>query len=226
MSAHSENRINKGCITIGRIAPDFTTLSTSGYITLSQFRGKWVILLSEPANFAAVSSTSILELAKMNDEFVKRNVQILFLTLDNNFSNIEWMIDIYDNTGIKIPFPLLEDRDKVISDKYNIVNPDRIYEESVRDLFIINPAGYIKAVITYPISLGRNYYEVLRAIDSLQLTEKYNVYTPANWIPGDPVSIPTVQTFEEAFELRNNSNEMGLNCRTWYYCSKDYNSLE
>lgn len=225
MSTNNVNEINRGCITIGRMAPDFTTLSTDGVITLSQFRGKWVILLSEPADFASISTTSIVELSKLHDEFEKRNVQILFLTLDNNFANIEWLNDIHENFGVIVPFPLLEDRDKKIADLYNIVNPDRIYEESVRDLFIINSTGRIRAIITYPISLGRNYYEVLRAIDSLQLTEAYNVYTPANWMPGDPVMVPSVQTFKEALQLKEQSKEMGLDCLSWYNCYKDYNSL-
>lgn len=124
-----------------------------------------------------------------------------------------------------MPFPIFEDRDKKIAERYNIVNPDRIYEQSVRDLFIISPEGRIKAIITYPVSVGRNYYEVLRVIDSLQLTENYWVYTPANWMPGEPFMIPTVQTFEESKNLIKIGSNMGLNCITWHSCYKDYYSL-
>lgn len=225
MGVNNEHNIDRGCITIGRQAPDFTTLSTEGIITLSQYRGKWVLLFSEPAVFAAISTSSIIELAKLQDEFEKKNVQILMLTLDNNFANIEWLNNIYDNFGIIVRFPILEDRDKKIANNYNIVSPDRIYENSVRDLFIISPTGLIRAIITYPISLGRNYYEVLRAIDSLQLTEMYNVFTPANWMPGEPVMIPTVQKFSEAILLKENDKKLGLDCLTWYNCFKDYYSL-
>lgn len=207
------------CITIGRMAPDFTTLSTQGVITLSQFRGKWVVLASEPGNFAAVTTTSLIALAENYDEFVKRNVQILVLTIDNNFANIEFLMNIYE-LGITIPFPILEDRDADIAHMYGIVNPDRIYEESVRDLFIINTKGKIKAIITYPVSCGRNTFEILRVIDSLQLTEAFNVFTPANWVPGDPVMVPTTHSFEEAINRHHQ-----LNCRTWYGCFKDYYSL-
>jgi peroxiredoxin (alkyl hydroperoxide reductase subunit C) len=207
------------------MAPDFTTLSTNGTITLSQFRGKWVLLITEPIDFAATSTEAIIAYTMLFNEFEKRNVQILFLTVDNNFANIEWLVDIYKTYGIVVPFPLLEDRTAEIADKYGIVNPDRIYEESVRDLFIIGPEGKIRAILTYPISCGRNIYEVLRILDSLQLTQAYNVYTPPNWMPGDPVMVPTTQTFNEALLRSKGGSSMGLDCTTWYNCYKDYNSL-
>jgi peroxiredoxin (alkyl hydroperoxide reductase subunit C) len=222
MSTNNKDNIIPGCITIGRIAPDFTTLSTEGYITLSQYRGKWVVLVSEPGDFAATSTTSLLALTNHYEEFVKRNVQVLVITIDNNFANIEWKKNIVDTYGIIIPFPLLEDRDAEIAHQYGIVNPDRIYEESVRDLFIIDPAGKIRSILTYPSSCGRNTYEVLRIIDSLQLTDTYNVYTPSNWMPGDPVMIPTTNNFNEAM---SRLQDKGLHCTNWYNCFKDYYSL-
>lgn len=224
MGINEGRNIASNCITIGRMAPDFTTLFTEGVVTLSQYRGKWVVLASEPGNFAAVTSTSLMALAVHYDEFVKRNVQILVLTIDNNFANIEFLLNIY-NLGITVPFPVLEDRDAEIAHMYGIVNHDRIYEESVRDLFIINPEGRIKAIITYPVSCGRNTYEVLRVIDSLQLTEAFNVFTPANWMPGDIVMMPTTHSFKEAIIRHNEARSNGSNCITWYGCYKDYYSL-
>lgn len=220
---NNNNNIDRGCITIGRMAPDFTALSTDGVITLSQFRGKWVILMSEPSAFGAVSTSSLVELSKLHDEFEKRNVEVLVLTLDNNFANIEWKHSILADYGIIVKFPILEDKDKKIADLYNIVNPDRIYEQSVRDLFIINPTGRISAIATYPISVGRNFYETLRVIDSLQLTENYGVYTPSNWMPGNPVIIPTAKTFEES--MNRLQNNMDMNCMNWYECYTEYYSL-
>lgn len=222
MSTNYEEHIIPGCITIGRIAPDFTTLSTEGTITLSQYRGKWVVLVSEPGDFAATSTTSLLAFTNHYEEFVKRNVQVLAVTIDNNFANIEWKKNIVDTYGIIIPFPLLEDRDAEIARKYGMVNPDKIYEESVRDLFIISPEGRIRAILTYPSSCGRNTYEVLRIIDSLQLTQAYNVYTPSNWMPGDPVMLPTTNDFNEAMRRLQ---EEGLYCTNWYICFVDYYSL-
>lgn len=222
---NNENNIEQGCVTIGRMAPDFTTLSTEGVVTLSQYRGKWVVLVSEPGDFAATSTTSLLELTKHYEEFVKRNVQILVVTIDNNFANIEWKSDILEIYGVVVPFPLLEDRNADIARKYGIVNPDRIYEDSVRDLFIISPEGKICAILTYPVSCGRNTYEVLRIIDSLQLTEAYNVYTPSNWMPGYPVMVPTTHNYNEAMNRLFNGQDEGLYCTSWYSCFKDYYSL-
>jgi peroxiredoxin (alkyl hydroperoxide reductase subunit C) len=222
MSTNNEDNIIPGCITIGRIAPDFTALSTEGYITLSQYREKWVVLVSEPGDFAATSTTSLLALTGLYEEFAKRNVQILVVTIDNNFANIEWKKNIFDTYGVKVPFPLLEDRNAEIAHQYGIVNPDRIYEESVRDLFIIDPNGKIRSILTYPSSCGRNTYEVLRIIDSLQLTDAYNVYTPSNWMPGDPVMLPTTHDFNEALKRLQ---EEGIYCTDWYSCFKDYYSL-
>ena len=211
------------CLTIGRMAPYFTALSTDGIVTLSQYRGKWVVIISEPGNFASTSTSSLIALSTYFDEFAKINVQILVVTIDNNFSNIEWKMNIFNTYGIIVPFPILEDRDAQIANMYGMVNPDRIYEESVRDIFIINPQGRIKAIFTYPVSCGRNTFEILRIIDSLQLTDAYNVYTPANWIPGDPVVLPTTQNFNEA--MLRQQGQSGFNCPNWYTCYLDYNSL-
>ena len=150
------------CVTIGRIAPDFTALSTHGPITLSQYRGKWVLLFSQPGDFTSVSTTELISFAQTYGEFVKRNVELLGITIDNNYSDIGWVIDIYNTTGIMIPFPIIEDRNAEIARKYGMVNPDRIYEDSVRDAFIISPTQEIKAIITYPLTCGRNTFELLR----------------------------------------------------------------
>ncbi|MPM33315.1 Peroxiredoxin [bioreactor metagenome] len=106
-----------------------------------------------------------------------------------------------------------------------MVNPDRVFEESVRDAFIINPEGRIRAIITYPVSCGRNTYEILRVIDSLQLTDGYNLYTPANWMPGDPVIVPPPHTLEEAMQRTKGESEISANCNSWYLCYKDYNTI-
>ncbi|MBP1926723.1 peroxiredoxin (alkyl hydroperoxide reductase subunit C) [Sedimentibacter acidaminivorans] len=209
------------CITIGRMAPDFTDSSTQGVITLSKYREKWVLLFSEPVNFGPISTTELIAFTQLYAEFEKRNVQLLCITIDSTFSDIEWLMDIYKATGLQVPFPLLADRDAEIANLYGMVNPDRIYEESVRDAFIINPGGKIAGILTYPVSCGRNLYEILRMIDSLQLTYENNVYTPANWIPGQPVVVPPPHTFEEALQRENEGESLGLNCSSWFLCYKD-----
>ncbi len=223
----SDNKTNdkSECITIGRIAPDFTASSTQGPITLSQYRGKWVLFFSQPGDFTPISTTEMITFAQQYQEFEKRNVQLLGITIDSTLADIEWLYNIYETYGILISFPLLEDRNAEVSTLYGMVNPDRVYEESVRDAFIINPTGKIRAIITYPDSCGRNSYELLRVIDSLQLTEEYNVYTPSNWMPGDPVIAPPPHTLEEAILRGRDGSSLGLKCSTWYMCYKDYSKI-
>ncbi len=213
-----------GCITIGRMAPDFTALSTEGPITLSQFRGKWVLLFYEPGDFTPTATTELMEFARLYPEFEKRDVQLLGVTIDSNSADVAWVFDIYKNTGIRIPFPLISDRNAEIAQLYDTVSPDRIYEVSVRDVFIISPSQNIRAIVTYPISAGLNIYELLRLIDSLQATYQYNVYTPSNWMPGNPVLVPAPSTLEEAVQRWNNQSDLGLQCNSWYTCFKELNN--
>jgi len=220
-----DSDINQGCITIGRVAPDFAASSTQGIITMSQYRGKWVLFFSQPGDFTPVSETELISYTQLYQEFEKRNVQLLGVTIDSTFADIDWLIDISNRTGMIVPFPILSDRDAKIANLYGMVNPDRIYEESVSDVFIINPNGRIRAIITYPVSCGRNTYELLRIIDSLQLSEGYNAYTPANWMPGEPVIVPPPHTFEEAMQREKEGSSLGLKCNSWYLCYKDYNSI-
>lgn len=217
--------INKGCITIGRLAPDFTASSTQGVITLSQYRGKWVLLFSQPGDFTPVSETELISFTLLYQEFEKRNVQLIGITIDSTFADIEWLYDISNRTGLTVPFPMLSDRNAEIANLYNMVNPDRVFEESVRDAFIISPTGRIRAIVTYPVSCGRNTYELLRVIDSLQLTEKSNLYTPANWMPGEPVILPPPHTLAEAMQRTKEGSSLGLKCSSWYLCYEDYNSI-
>jgi peroxiredoxin (alkyl hydroperoxide reductase subunit C) len=157
-------------------------------------------------------------------EYLKRNVQIIALTTDNNFANLAWVYDVFIKTGITIPFPIISDNDKVISNLYGMVNPDRTYEESVRDAFLINPAGKIAAIVTMPHTTGRNAVELLRIIDAIQITENYNYYTPAAWQPGNPVLAPPVYTYEELINRVNSAAELGYDCPFWYLCYKNINT--
>lgn len=212
---------NRQCLTIGRIAPDFTAITTSGTVTLSQYRGKWVLLFSHPGDFTPICTSEFIAFTVLYPEFVKRNVQLLGVSIDSNPAHIGWFYDILQNTGIKIPFPLIADRDANVAALYGMVNPDRIYEQSVRDVFIIDTNQRIRAILTYPATNGRNMYELLRLIDALQLSTEYNVGTPANWMPGDPVIIPVPRTFEEAIQRGTNPNP-DWNCMNWYMCYGPY----
>lgn len=214
----------RGCITIGRIAPDFTAQSTQGIITLSQFRGKWVVLFYEPGDFHSVATTELIAFEQLRSEFEKRNVQLIGVTIDSNLADLDWVYDIYLKTGIKISYPLISDRNAEIARLYDIINPDNIYEVSVRDVFVIGPSQTVRAIITYPLTTGLNIYEILRLIDSLQVAEQYNVITPSNWMPGDPVLIPPPNTIEELITRVDEQSEMDINCISWYTCFKNLES--
>lgn len=218
MSNNLQNQDGRNNVTVGRLAPDFRALSTHGYINLTDYRGSWVILFSHPAAFSPVSTTEVIMGAQYYQEYLNRNVQIISLTTDNNFANLAWVYDIFEKTGISVPFAVISDNDKEISNLYGMVNPDRTYEESVRDAFIINPAGIIAAVITIPLTNGRNATELLRIVDAIQLTYDYNYYTPAAWYPGDAVLAPPVNTYEELINRVNSAAELGYYCPAWYFC--------
>jgi len=214
------------CLTIGRIAPDFTAISTQGPITLSQYRGKWVCFFSHPGDFTPVCTSEFIAFSQLNPEFEKRNVQLLGISIDSNPSHLAWLYDILQFSGITVPFPLISDRDTAVASLYGMVNPDRIYEQSIRDVFIIDPNQRLRAILTYPATNGRNMYEILRLIDALQASTEYGVNTPANWMPGDPVIIPIPQTIEGLLQRANDPESLGLQCKTWYMCYKNYNELK
>jgi peroxiredoxin (alkyl hydroperoxide reductase subunit C) len=164
--------------------------------------------------------------AQLYPEFEKRNVQLIGISVDSNPSHLGWFYDIFNFSGLKMPFPLISDRNAEIASLYGMVNPDRMYEQSVRGVFIIDPVQRIRAILKYPSTNGRNMYELLRLIDALQVSTEYKVSTPANWMPGDPVIIPVPQTYEELEQRVANQQALGLECLSWYFCFKDIDELE
>lgn len=216
---------NRECLSIGRIAPDFTAITTRGVITLSQYVGKWVLLFSHPGDFTPVCTSEFIAFTQLSPEFESRNVQLIGISIDSNPAHLAWLYNIQQFTGMEVPFPLIADRDAEISRLYGMVNPDRIYETSVRDVFIIDPTRRIRSILTYPASNGRNMYELLRLIDALQTTDKYKVSTPANWMPGQPVIVPPPYTYEGLLERTSTSPSPDMLCLQWYYCFEDYSDL-
>ncbi|NLK63915.1 MAG: redoxin domain-containing protein [Tissierellia bacterium] len=211
-------------ITIGRLAPDFVALSTQGYIRLSDYRGKWVILTSHPQAFGAVSTTEIISSAQNYPRLSEQNIEIIGLTTDNIYSILAWINDIYQNTGISIPFPIIADTDLALSEMYGMISPDRMFGVTVRSTFIIDPSGRIRAVITLPVSTGGNQEELLRILDSILVNENYNLHTPANWKPGDPLVVPNPVSYEEMVSRAENSESLGYYCPFWYLCYTYLNS--
>ena len=188
-------------IRLGDIAPDFTADSSMGRINLYEYLGdSWGVLFSHPADFTPVCTTELGMAAKFKDEFDKRNVKMLALSVDPKDSHLEWIKDINDTQHTEVNFPIIADEDKSVSTLYDMIHPNANDNLTVRSVYIIAPDKTVKLTITYPASTGRNFHELLRVIDSLQLTAYHSVATPANWNHGEDVvvspSIPTPQAVE------------------------------
>jgi alkyl hydroperoxide reductase subunit AhpC len=175
---------------IGDIAPDFEQDSSQGPIKFHQYLGEgWGILFSHPADFTPVCTTELGYTAKLKGEFEKRNVKVLALSVDDKKSHEGWLPDILETQGTAVNFPVLADADKKVATLYDMIHPNADDKATIRSVFFIGPDKKIKASITYPASTGRNFDEILRVIDSLQLTAKHKVATPVNWKKGEDVII-------------------------------------
>jgi thioredoxin-dependent peroxiredoxin len=180
---------------LGDIAPDFEQDSSLGPIHFHQWLGdSWGVLFSHPADFTPVCTTELGLTAKLKDEFAKRGVKVIALSVDPVESHKKWIDDINASQHTTVNFPILADADRKVSELYDLIHPSASTTATVRSLFVIDPAKKIRLVITYPASTGRNFDEILRVIDSLQLTDSHSVATPGNWKHGDDVVIvPSVQ---------------------------------
>lgn len=201
---------------LGSPAPSFEAVTTFGKIRLEDFRGGWLVLFSHPADFTPVCTTEFLAFAAIAPELRKRNVELLGLSIDSPSSHIAWVRNIKDKFGIDIPFPIIADSNKEVAMLYGMLMPGESKTETSRCVFVIDPAGIIRAMIYYPLTTGRNTDEIIRVIDALQTTDKYGVATPANWKLGDKVIVPPPSTVEEA-ETRMKA---GFECADWYFCKK------
>jgi len=175
-------------IRLGDIAPDFEQDSSEGRIRFHEWLGdSWGVLFSHPADFTPVCTTELGFTAKLKDEFAKRNVKAIALSVDPVDSHIKWIDDINETQNTAVNFPIIADADRKVSDLYDLIHPNANDTLTVRSLFIIDPNKKVRLTITYPASTGRNFHEILRVVDSLQLTDNYKVATPANWQDGDEV---------------------------------------
>jgi thioredoxin-dependent peroxiredoxin len=175
---------------IGDLAPDFTQESTAGQIRFHQWLGSgWGVLFSHPKDFTPVCTTELGVTAKLKNEFDKRGVKVLAVSVDPVQSHRDWIGDIDETQGTKVNFPILGDPDRKVANLYGMIHPNANDTLTVRSVFVIDPAKKIRATITYPASTGRNFDEILRLIDSLQLTDSHSVATPANWKRGEEVII-------------------------------------
>ncbi|GAA4331703.1 peroxiredoxin [Pigmentiphaga soli] len=184
---------------LGDIAPDFEQDSSQGVIRFHDWLGdSWGVLFSHPADFTPVCTTELGYTAKLAEEFAKRNVKVLAVSVDPVDSHQKWIGDINETQGCSVLFPIIADADRKVATLYDMIHPNASTTATVRSVFIIDPAKKIRLTFTYPASTGRNFDEILRVIDSLQLTDNYSVATPVNWKDGDDVIIvPALQDPEE-----------------------------
>ena len=183
---------------LGDTAPDFEQDSSIGRIRFHEWLGdSWGVLFSHPADFTPVCTTELGYTAKLKEEFAKRNVKVLALSVDPVDSHVKWIDDINETQGCAVDFPIVADADRKVSTLYDMIHPNASATATVRAVFIIDPAKKIRLTLTYPASTGRNFNEILRVIDSLQLTDSHSVATPVNWQEGDDVIIvPSLQDEE------------------------------
>ncbi|HBN8234740.1 TPA: peroxiredoxin [Pseudomonas aeruginosa] len=184
---------------LGDIAPDFEQDSSEGRIRLHEWLGdSWGVLFSHPADFTPVCTTELGFTAKLKDQFAQRGVKVLALSVDPVASHLKWIDDINETQDTRVNFPIIADADRKVSELYDLIHPNANDTLTVRSLFIIDPNKKVRLIITYPASTGRNFNEILRVIDSLQLTDNHKVATPANWEDGDEVVIvPSLKDEEE-----------------------------
>jgi alkyl hydroperoxide reductase subunit AhpC len=184
---------------LGDTVPNFTQASTQGEINFYDWAGdSWVVLFSHPKDYTPVCTTELGEVARIKPEFDKRNVKVLALSVDDTNSHTGWVKDIEETQHVGLNYPILADPDRKVSDLYDMIHPNANDTLTVRSVFIIDPKKKLRLTFTYPASTGRNFDEILRVIDSLQLTDNYSVATPANWTEGkDCVIVPSIKDPEE-----------------------------
>ena len=186
-------------IRLGDIAPDFTADTTQGPISFHEWLGdSWGVLFSHPKDFTPVCTTELGYVAKIKGEFDKRNVKVIGLSVDPVSSHEKWEADIAETQGTPVNFPMIGDPERTVSNLYDMIHPNANDTLTVRSVFVVGPDKKVKLTITYPASTGRNFDEILRVIDSLQLTAKYSVATPVNWRDGDDVIIGGAVSDEDA----------------------------
>jgi alkyl hydroperoxide reductase subunit AhpC len=186
-------------IRLGDVVPDFSAETTEGPIRFHEWKdGKWAVLFSHPRDFTPVCTTELGAVARLKPEFDKRNTKVIGLSVDPLDSHARWSQDIKDVTGQTLNFPLIGDSDKSIANAYDMIHPNASDTATVRSVFVIGPDNKLKLTLTYPASTGRNFLEILRVIDSLQLTSQHQVATPADWKNGDDVIIVPAVSDEDA----------------------------
>jgi peroxiredoxin (alkyl hydroperoxide reductase subunit C) len=212
---------------IGDPAPAFTATTTQGPITFpADYAGDWVILFSHPPDFTPVCTSEFMTFASMQEEFAALNTKLVGLSVDGLYSHIAWLRTIKekivyrDMKDVEVTFPLIEDITMNVARAYGMIMPGEDSTKAVRAVFFIDPKGVIRAMIYYPLSLGRNFDELRRVVIALQTADAFSVATPADWRPGEPVIVPAPGSCGVAKE-RMEGEEAGVTCVDWFFCTKE-----
>lgn len=216
---------------IGEKAPAFKAITTQGDIKFpEQYKGKWVILFSHPADFTPVCTSEFMMFANMEKQFKEANCQLVGLSVDGIYSHIAWLRTIKEKIeykgmkNIEVNFPLIEDITMEVAKKYGMIQPGESNTKAVRAVFYIDPKGTIRTILYYPLSLGRNFDELYRVLIGLQTADNFSVAMPADWRPGDDVIVPTAGSCGVAKERMENKKEM--KCYDWFFCTKKISKEE
>lgn len=210
---------------IGDKAPSFTATTTQGPINFPEdYEGSWVILFSHPADFTPVCTSEFMTFASREKEFEELNCKLVGLSVDGLYSHIAWLRTIKEKIeyrgmkDVEVKFPLIEDITMEVARKYGMIQPGESTTKAVRAVFVIDPKGIIRTIIYYPLSMGRNFDELLRVLSALQTADAFQVATPADWVPGDPVIVPPPGSCGVAKERMEGKDEM--TCYDWFFCTK------
>jgi peroxiredoxin 2/4 len=210
---------------IGEPAPEFKAVTTQGNISFpADYKGSWVILFSHPADFTPVCTSEFMTFANMEPQFAQYNCKLVGLSVDGLYSHIAWLRTIKEKIeykgmkDVEVKFPLIEDITMEVAKKYGMMMPGESNTKAVRAVFVIDPKGIIRTIIYYPLSLGRNFDELLRVVIALQTADHFSVATPADWRPGDEVIVPTAGSCGVAKERMENKQDM--KCYDWFFCTK------
>ncbi|MBV2224630.1 MAG: peroxiredoxin [Cloacibacterium sp.] len=216
---------------IGEKAPQFKAVTTQGEINFpSDYQGKWSILFSHPADFTPVCTSEFMTFAHLQEKFIKANCELVGLSVDGLYSHIAWLrtikekIEFNGMKDIEVTFPLIEDITMEVAKKYGMIQPGESNTKAVRAVFFVDPKGIIRAIIYYPLSIGRNFDELYRALIAMQTTDEFGVATPADWRPGDDVIVPTAGSCGVAKERMEDKEN--LDCKDWFFCTKKLDEKE
>ncbi len=224
-----ENNVNPAPVSLPRIgekAPSFKAVTTQGPINFpGDYEGSWVILFSHPADFTPVCTSEFMTFATLEPKFSELNCKLVGLSVDGLYSHIAWLRTIKEKIeykgmkDVEVKFPLIEDITMEVAKLYGMIQPGESSTKAVRAVFVIDPKGVIRTVVYYPLSMGRNFDELLRVVQALKAADEFGIATPADWRPGDDVIVPTAGSCGVAKD-RMDGKESGVTCHDWFFCTK------